>query len=430
MQNFIAKIVIAFRDPVLRKRIGFTIGALVVFRLLATIPIPSVNPATLGQLLNSSQFFGFLNIFSGGGLSNLSIVMLGVGPFITGSIIIQVLTMVFPKWKALMHEEGEAGRQKLSQYSRLLAAPLSILQGIGYIILFQSQNVLPHLAPFQFSLSVIVIAAGSMLLMWLGELVSEFGIGNGVSLIIFAGIISRLPISLVQNYQKLVASGFANLPFYVFVLALAILAVAGVIYVTEAERSVPVTYAKQVRGNKVYGGASTYLPLRLNQSGVIPIIFALSILLFPQIIFNALAKWGAHPLIASWSQSASLLLTPPSWVYGGLYFVMVVLFTYFYTAVTFDPQMISENLQRSGAFIPGVRPGEHTRDHLGNIVTRITLVGALFLGLVAILPLIIQAFSPDNTQSFAVGGTALLIVVSVMLDLLKKLDAQVSMREY
>jgi len=430
LDNFITKLAVAFKDPVLRRRIGFTIGALVLFRVLAAIPIPGVNPATLSSLLNSSQLFGFLNIFSGGGLSNLSIVMLGVGPFITASIIIQVLTMVFPSWKALMHEEGDAGRAKLSQWSRLLAAPLAIVQGVGYLILFQSEGVLPHIAAFAFVVNVIVIAGGSILLTWIGELISEFGIGNGVSLIIFAGIVSRLPLAVTQNWSTLSNSGYANLPFYIAVIVIAVIATAGVVYVTEAERSVPVTYAKQVRGNKVYGGASTYLPLRLNQSGVIPIIFALSILLFPQVIFGALSKLASHPLIASWSQSLSLLLTPPSWTYGIAYFLMVVLFTYFYTAVTFDPVMISENLQRSGAFIPGVRPGEHTRDYLGNIVTRITLVGALFLGTVAILPLVIQAFSPNSTQSFAVGGTALLIVVSVVLDLLKKIDAQVSMREY
>jgi preprotein translocase subunit SecY len=430
MQNFFAKVAIAFKDPVLRKRIFFTLGMLVLFRALATIPIPSVNPATLSQLLSSSQFFGFLNIFSGGGLSNLSIVMLGVGPFITASIVIQVLTMIIPSLKALMHEEGEAGRAKLSQWSRVAAVPLAIIQAIGFLFLFESQNVLPHLSALDFSLSVIIVTAGSILLMWLGELVSEFGIGNGVSLIIFAGIVSRLPLDISQNYQKLVAGGMQNLPFYIGVLAVAILAIAGVIYVTEAERSVPVTYAKQVRGNKVYGGASTYIPLRLNQSGVIPIIFALSILLFPQIIFSALAKLQGHATLAAVSGSISHLLTPPSWTYGILYFVMVILFTYFYTAVTFDPKMIAENLQRSGAFIPGVRPGEHTEAHVGSIVTRITLVGAIFLGIVAILPLIIQVFSPDSTQSFAVGGTALLIVVSVVLDFLKKIDAQVSMREY
>lgn len=430
MQNFWTKLTLAFKDPILRKRIGFTVIALIIFRVLAAIPIPSVDPANLERLLSSSQLLGFLNIFSGGGLSNLSIVMLGVGPFITGSIIIQLLTMMLPSWKALMHEEGEAGRLKLSQYSRLLGAPLAVLQAIGFIILLQSQNVLPHLDTFAFAVNVIIISAGSILLMWIGELISEFGIGNGVSLIIFAGIVSRLPISLVQNFQKLSASGAADLPFYIIVLVVAVLAVAGVVHVTEAERSVPVTYAKQVRGNKVYGGSSTYLPLRLNQSGVIPIIFALSILLFPQIIATALSKLSGHPTIVSIASWISGLMAN-QWFYGVVYFILVVLFTYFYTAVTFDPKMISENLQRNGAFIPGVRPGEHTQNHLGSIVTRITLVGAVFLGCVAVLPLIIQAFSPNGRDlSVAVGGTALLIVVSVVLDLLKKIDAQVAMREY
>jgi preprotein translocase subunit SecY len=430
MQNFLEKVTIAFKDPILRKRIAFTVIALVLFRVLAAIPIPGIDPAALAKLLSSSQLLGFLNIFSGGGLSNLSIVMLGVGPFITASIIIQLMTMMFPSWKNLMHEEGEAGRIKLSQYSRLLGAPLAVIQGIGFIILLQSQNVLPQMDIFSFIVNVIVVSAGSMLLTWIGELISEFGIGNGVSLIIFAGIVSSLPTALIQNYQKIITVGISDLPFYIVVLAIAIASVAGVVYVTEAERSVPVTYAKQVRGNKVYGGSSTYLPLRLNQSGVIPIIFALSILMFPQIIASALAKWTAYPAIADLASSFVVLFNN-QWIYGGIYFVLVVIFTYFYTAVTFDPKMISENLQRSGAFIPGVRPGEHTQEHIGNIVTRITLVGALFLGAVAILPLIIQAFSPSsNDRSVAVGGTALLIVVSVVLDLLKKIDAQVAMREY
>jgi len=284
-----------------------------------------------------------------------------------------------------------------------------------------------------FAMNVIIITAGSTLLMWLGELISEFGIGNGVSLIIFGGIVSSLPSSIVQSFLKLQATGGSDLPFYILTLVIAVLAVAGVVYVTEAERSVPVTYAKQVRGNKVYGGASTYLPLRLNQSGVIPIIFALSILIFPQIVFSGVAKMTAYPVIAGWAQSLAVFFAPGTFVYGALYFVMVLAFTYFYTAVTFDPKMISENLQKSGAFIPGVRPGEHTQDYLANIVTRITLVGALFLGFVAVLPLIIQAFSPEGASggsSIAIGGTALLIVVSVVLDLLKKIDAQVAMREY
>ena len=414
----------ALKDPILRKRLGFTVGALVVFRLLATIPIPGVDAANLSTLLNSSQFFGFLNIFSGGGLSNLSIVMLGVGPFITASIVIQLLTMMFPSWKALMHDEGEAGRMKLSNYSRLISVPLALVSAIGFLSLLQSQNVLPHLSAFAFTVNVIVIASGSTLLMWVGELISEFGIGNGASLIIFAGIISRLPTDFTQFLASYDSS---SIPFYVGAIVIAIIVIAGVVYVSEAERSVPVTYAKQVRGNKVYGGASTYLPLRLNQAGVIPIIFALSILLFPQIISNFLAHWTAHPLIASYAASFTLFFNNP-WVYGGFYFILVVAFTYFYTAVTFDPKQIAENLQRSGAFIPGVRPGDHTRDYVANIVTRITLVGAIFLGVVAVLPLAMQAFT--SNKSLAIGGTALLIVVSVVLDLLKKIDAQVSMREY
>jgi preprotein translocase subunit SecY len=310
---------------------------------------------------------------------------------------------------------------------------LGAISAVGFLTLLQSQNVLPGLDTTSFIINVIVITAGSTFLMWLGELISEFGIGNGVSLIIFGGIVSSLPSHIVQSFIKLQTTGGADLPFYLLATVIAVLAIAGVVYVTEAERSVPVTYAKQVRGNKVYGGASTYLPLRLNQSGVIPIIFALSILIFPQMILGGVAKLTAYPLIASWAQSIALFIAPGTLVYGIFYFVLVLAFTYFYTAVTFDPKMISENLQKSGAFIPGVRPGDHTRDYLANIVTRITLVGALFLGFVAVLPLIIQAFSPEGATgnaSIAIGGTALLIVVSVVIDLLKKIDAQVSMREY
>jgi len=427
MNTFLAKVVTVFKDQTLRKRIIFTIGALVVFRLLATIPIPSVDAKNLATLMNSSQFFGFLNIFSGGGLSNLSIVMLGVGPFITASIIIQLMTMIFPKWKALMHDEGEAGRLKLSQYSRLIAPFLAIVQGIGFVILLQSQNVLPHFSTFTMIVNVAIITAGSMLLMWIGELISEFGIGNGVSLIIFAGIISRLPMDAVRAYQTAISQGTSAIPAYILTLAVAVVVIAGVVYITEAERTVPVTYAKQVRGNKVYGGASTYIPLRLNQSGVIPIIFAMSILLIPQLITKPLSQ-VSNVIVAHWS-SVVFAFFNDQWVHGILYFILVVAFTYFYTAVTFDPVMMAENLQRSGAFIPGVRPGDHTRDYIGMIVTRITLVGALFLGAIAVLPLIIQGFNSGD-QSLAIGGTALLIVVSVAIDFLKKIDAQVSMREY
>lgn len=423
MNTLIQKILTVFRDQMMRKRLGFTVLILVLFRVLATIPIPGFDAANLQSLLNSSQFFGFLNIFSGGGLSNLSIVMLGVGPFITASIVIQLLTMIFPKWKAMLHDEGEAGRLKLSGYSRILSIPLALVSAVGFLSLLQSQNVLPEISMFGFVLNVIVVSAGSILLMWLGELISEFGIGNGVSLLIFAGIVSGLPSHISQF---LASYNPAEIPTYLIALIVGIAVIAGVVYVTEAERSVPVTYAKQVRGNKVYGGTSTYLPLRLNQAGVIPIIFALSILLFPQIISTFLSR-ASNVTLASIGTKATIFLNDP-WIHGIGYFILVVLFTYFYTAVTFDPKLISENLQRSGAFIPGVRPGEHTRDYLASIVTRITLVGALFLGFIAILPLLMQLFT--NTKNLAIGGTALLIVVSVVIDLLKKIDAQIAMREY
>lgn len=423
MNTFFQKIAVVLKDPVIRKRILFTLGALIVFRLLATIPIPGVDIANLERLLAGNQFLGLLDIFSGGGISTLSIVMLGVGPYITASIIIQLLTMMFPKMKAMMQEEGEIGRQKLSQYSRLLSIPLAALQALGFIALLSSQNVLPHLGGMALLTNIVIITAGSILLMWIGELISEFGIGNGVSLIIFAGIITRIPTTIYQFFAGFDAS---QIPQYLVFLVIGIIVIVGVVLVTEAERPIAVTYAKQVRGNKVYGGVSTYLPLRLNQAGVIPIIFALSILLFPQIIANFLAQ-VSNVAVANIASSVATFLANP-WAHALIYFFLVFIFTYFYTAVTFDPKMISENLQKSGAFIPGVRPGESTQTYLGKVVTRITLVGALFLGIVAVLPLVMQGFT--GNQSLAIGGTALLIVVSVVLDLLKKVDAQASMREY
>jgi preprotein translocase subunit SecY len=423
MNTFFQKIAVVLKDPVIRKRILFTLGALIVFRLLATIPIPGVDIANLERLLAGNQFLGLLDIFSGGGISTLSIVMLGVGPYITASIIVQLLTMMFPKMKAMMQEEGEIGRQKLSQYSRILSIPLAALQALGFIALLSSQNVLPHLGGLALITNIIIVTAGSVLLMWVGELISEFGIGNGVSLIIFAGIITRIPRTIYQFFASFDAS---QIPQYLVFLVIGIVVIVGVVLVTEAERPIAVTYAKQVRGNKVYGGVSTYLPLRLNQAGVIPIIFALSILLFPQIIANFLAQ-VSNVAVANAASSVATFLANP-WAHALIYFFLVFIFTYFYTAVTFDPKMISENLQKGGAFIPGVRPGESTQTYLGKVVTRITLVGALFLGIVAVLPLVMQGFT--GNQTLAIGGTALLIVVSVVLDLLKKVDAQASMREY
>lgn len=423
MNVFIEKISHIFRDKSLRKRILFVIGALVAFRLLTVIPVPGIDTAKLATLFANSQFLGLLNIFSGGGLSNLSIVMLGVGPYITASIIMQLLTIMVPSLKAMYQEEGEAGRAKFAQYSRRLALPLALIQAFSFIVIFQRQGIIPELSSMSLILNVFTIAAGSMLLMWLGELITEFGMGNGTSLIIFAGIVARIPQGLSGTLASYDPS---QLPAYIAILALSLVVIFAVVLVTEAERPIPVTYAKQVRGMKVYGGVSTYLPLRLNQAGVIPIIFALSILLFPQMVFNFMAASSNEALKHIASVGNSLIGT--AWLYDSVYFLLVFAFTYFYTAVTFDPLTISENLQKSGAFIPGVRPGQHTAEYLSKIVTRITLVGALFLGIVAVLPLLLK--SASGITSLAIGGTALLIVVSVVLDVVKKLDAQVSMREY
>lgn len=416
------KLTLIFRDESLRKRIAFVLGALVVFRFFAAIPIPGVDSAALQQFFADNQFLGLLNIFSGGGLANLSIVMLGVAPYITASIIMQLMTIMSPRLKALYQEEGEAGRRKFIQYSRLLTVPLALIQAFGFLTLLSRQGIVTSLTTFDFATNVLVIAAGSILLMWIGELISEFGIGNGVSLIIFAGIVAGLPTTASQ---LLFTFDVSQIPTYLGFGIAALAIIAGVVAVAEAERPIPITYAKRVRGQRLYGGISTYLPLRLNQAGVIPIIFGLSILLFPQMIFNFLEGVGG---IVETVSGAMLSVLNNGWIYASIYFVLVFFFTYFYTAVTFDPDTISNNLQKSGAFVPGVRPGRQTSAYIGKILTRITLVGAVFLGTVAVLPLAMQAVT--NVSAFAIGGTALLIAVTVVLDLVKKIDAQVSMREY
>jgi len=423
MGNILNKLTFVFSDKSLRDKIIFAVLALVVFRLLAAIPIPGIDTFRLEQFFSNNQFLGLLNIFSGGGLSNLSIVMLGVGPYITASIIMQLLTIMVPSLKALYHEEGELGRRKFTQYSRLLTIPLALLQGFGLLILLERQGIIENLAMFDRILNLVVITGGSVLLMWIGELVSEFGIGNGVSLLIFAGIVAVIPS---QVGQLLFTFDVSQLPLYLAFIAAALVIIAGVVFITEAERPLPVTYAKRVRGMKVYGGLATYLPLRLNQAGVIPIIFALSILLFPQMVGTFLGASGNVVLQGIGTILNSIMQN--AWVYATLYFALVFLFTYFYTAVTFDPNSIAENLQKNGAFIPGVRPGQSTSEYIGRVLNRITLFGALFLGLIAVLPLIMQGATGIST--LAIGGTALLIVVSVVLDLIKKIDAQISMREY
>lgn len=413
-----------FSDRGLRNRIFFVIGVLIITRILAVIPIPGVDSSNLAAFLQNNNFFGLLNIFAGGGISSFSIVMLGVGPYITASIIMQLTTVLSPRLKEMYQEEGDAGRRKFVQYGRLLTLPLAILQGFALITLLTRQNVIPQLSTEIMMANILIVTAGTMLMMWLGEQINERGIGNGVSLIIFAGIVAALPQSLGQFFLTFDVS---QIPMLVGLLVLSIVVIAGVVFVTEAERPVPVTYARQTRigsGNSL--GASTYIPLRLNQAGVVPIIFAISILLFPQLIAQLLST-SSQVTLQSIAQTVNNALAN-QWIYGGLYFFLVVSFTYFYTAVMFDPERTAENLQKNGAFIPGYRPGMATAEYIGYVLSRITFFGAVFLGVVAVLPVIVQAMT--GLTAIQVGGTSLLIVISVVLDLIKKIDAQLSMREY
>lgn len=423
MNKFIHGFKKFFRDHNLRKRALFMLGIMVIFRFLSTIPVPGVDQIRLANFLAGNQFFGVLNIFSGGGLSTLSIIMLGVGPYITGSIIMQLLTMMSPRLKSLYQEEGERGRVKFAQYSRLLAVPLSIIQGFALISILQNQGIIVIDGIFGYVLNLSVMTAGSLLLMWLGELLSEKGIGNGISFLIFAGIVSAIPSSISQMLFTYDQSQMFTIIAYVLI---GILLVAGVVFITEAERPIEVSYARQVRGQAISGGGSTYIPLRLNQAGVIPIIFALSIMMFPQLLVSVLQNvsiaWvGGIVNALNW-------FLQNTWAYAIVYFILVVGFTYFYTAVTFDPHQMANNLQKGGAFVPGIRPGQSTEIYISKIVTRITLVGALFLGVIAVFPLIMQMIT--GTKALALGGTGLLIVVSVVLDIMKRVDAQLSMKEY
>ncbi|MBI2053040.1 MAG: preprotein translocase subunit SecY, partial [Candidatus Ryanbacteria bacterium] len=409
-----------FKDRDLRRRILWTLGFLAFFRLLAVVPVPGIDSARLKSALSGNNFFGLLNIFSGGALENVSIIMLGVGPYITASIIMQLLTMIFPSLKEIYQEAGETGRRKFNQYSRLLTVPLSFLQGYGLLTLLIRQGLISHVGTLALFTNVLIVAAGSILLMWLGELISEYGVGNGVSLVIFAGIVARIPRDIGQIFFQFDRS---LLPTIIGFLVVAPIVVAGVVLLTEAERPIPVSYAKRVRGMRMYGGISTYLPIRVNQAGVIPIIFAISLLLFPSMIGNFLAT-SSNAILAKVGTILSTFLTNQL-LYGVSYFLLVFLFTYFYTAITFDPDAISSNLQKQGGFIPGIRPGPSTAEFLSRLITRITFVGGLFLGIIAILPLAMQVIT--RVQTLTIGGTALLIVVSVVIETTKQIRAQLTL---
>lgn len=408
----------------LRKSIIFVICILLVFRVAAHIPLPGVNIVNLKAFFQSNQILGLLNMLSGGGMERFSIVALGIGPYITASIIFQLLAMIIPSLEQLS-KEGEAGQQKINQYTRIATVPLAILQGYAMIVLLQraEQKILPQFNFFQFIPVVVMMTAGTMFLLWLGELISEKKVGNGISILIFAGIIADYPTMIQRTIVVFDPSQIANLIIFI---ALIIITVAGIVFVGEAQRNIPVSYAKRIRGMRMYGGTETYLPLRVNQVGMIPIIFAVSFILFPPLIAQFLLKAKYF-----WVQSSAkfiIQLFQNQIFYAILYFILVVAFTYFYTSIVFHPQQIAENLQKQGGFVPGIRPGKTTGEYLTNVSNRIMLAGAFSLGAIAVLPLIIQPALGITT--FAISGASLIIVVSVVIEIIKQIESQMTMREY
>ncbi len=413
----------ALRAPDLRRKILFTAAMLVVFRLLAHVPVPGVNQRNLDQLINANQLLGILDLFSGGGLARFSVVAMGVNPYINASIIMQLLIGVIPALERLS-KEGEYGRNRINQYVRLLTVPMALLQGIGISIFMRQSGVLASFGPDDLLLSVsilITLVAGTILLMWLGELISENGLGNGISFIIFAGIVGRFPTTIAQTLEA--APSAVNIGFYALV---GVLVVAAIVFIQEGQRRIPVQYAKRVRGQRQYAGGSTHIPLRVNHAGVIPIIFAISILLLP----SQIAQYFVHS-DTDWLRNASAGIVAAfnnTVFYNSIYFILVVAFTFFYTAFTFVPNDVADNIKRYGGFIPGIRPGRPTAEFLGKVVTRITVAGALFLGFVAVMPSIVGDLTGVHTARL--GGTSILIVVGVVVETMKQLEAQLLMRSY
>ena len=407
----------------LRNSILFVLAMLAIFRVAAHIPVPGVNAAALKDFFASNQILGLMNIFAGGGMENFSIVMMGVGPYITSSIIFQLLAMIIPKLEEMNKEE--AGRHRVNMWTRWLTVPLAALEAYGMITLLRrsSHLILGEVSALSLITMIITISAGTIFLMWLGELMTEKKVGNGISLLIFAGIVAGL---LQTTQQVIVTFDPSKLYMILGFLAIALITIVGVVIINEGQRNVPVQYARQIRGNRMFGGTSTHLPLRVNMAGVIPIIFAISVVIFPPMIaqFFINARTAAIARAAEWT----ITFFQNQLVYAILYFILVFAFTYFYTEVIFHPAQIAENLQKQGGFIPGIRPGRHTSEYLANTTHKIIFVGALFLGLIAILPLILRYFT--GMQFLTIGGTSLLIVVSVVIETVKQIESQLTMREY
>jgi preprotein translocase subunit SecY len=412
------------KDKELRAKIFFVLALLVIFRLAAHIPVPGIDLVALKNFFADNQVLGLLNIFSGGGLENFSIVALGIGPYITASIIIQLLTMIVPALEE-MSKEGESGQRRLNQYTRILAVPLAVIQGYSMIRLLEqsSRSIITGFTSANYLTTVIMLTAGTIFLMWLGELISEKKIGNGTSLIIFAGIVTNIPGAIQRTLVTFDMAQILNVAVF---LAIAVVTVLGVVYITEAQRNIPVSYAKRVRGNRMYGGFDSHLPLRVNQAGMIPIIFAVSLIMFPPLI--AQLALGANSLLITSLSHFVINLFRNQIFHGVLYFILVFGFTYFYTAIIFHPGQIAENLQKQGGFVPGMRPGRQTAEYLGQVSTRIMLAGALSLGAIAVLPLIVGPLT--GVQSMVVSGASLLIVVSVVIETVQQIESQLEMRNY
>ncbi|OGD57331.1 preprotein translocase subunit SecY [Candidatus Berkelbacteria bacterium RBG_13_40_8] len=411
-----------FTLPDLRNRILYAIALLVIARILAHVPLPGVDLVALRSFFSRNQIFGLLNMFSGGSMQNFSIIMMGVGPYITSSIIMSLLKMVIPAL-AELDKEGESGHQKINYWTRLFTVPLALVQSYSMIRILQSQEIIGSLATMQWATILISITAGTILLMWLGELISENGIGNGVSLIISLGIIAGIPAQVRNTLVVLDTGKIIGLIIFAIV---GVGVIAAIVLANEGTRQIPVSYARRIRGLRSYGGVDTHLPIRVNSAGVIPIIFAMSIMIFPGVIAEffqqAHSEWLANA--ATWVAN----LFQNNWFYGGAYFILVILFTYFYTGVIFKPDQMAENLQKQGGFIPGIRPGKETSEYLSKVISRITLTGAVFLGLIAVLPFIVQALTNINT--LVLGGTGVLIMVSVIIETMRQIQAQLAMRSY
>lgn len=423
MNTFLAALVNSWKSKEIRRKILLTAFLFVVFRIFAHVPIPGIDRAKLALLFSQNQFLGLLDIFSGGTLVNFSILALGLNPYINASIILQLLTIVFPKLEELQ-KEGEFGREKINQYTRFLTVPLAAVQSIGMYMLLRNQGIVSTLDPLSLVSIILTMTAGTLFVMWLGELITEYGVGNGISLLIFAGIVGRLPVAALQTSSAFQAEQLTNMLLFA---GIALVVIAGTVFMNEAVRRIPVHYARRIRGNKMYGGNTSYLPLRVNQAGVIPIIFAVSLVLLPSLLGGFLQQLK-NPAFTGLGKFLTTAFNPDSISYNVIYFVLVIGFTYFYTAITFNPTKIAGEIQKYGGFIPGIRPGTPTANYLNYILTRITLAGALFLGVLAIFPSIARGLSGLST--LLIGGTGVLIVVSVVLETVKSLEAQLVMRNY